>query len=226
VTTILTPRSRKGYKGLAMEGFIARWYARNTAGRDHRKSAELVAGQVAAGASILEVAPGPGYLAIELAKIDAYRVFGLDISQSFVQMATARAQDAGVAVEFRHGDAAEMPFPPDSFDFIVCQAAFKNFSEPVQALREMHRVLKPGGKALILDLRPDASPNAINAEVKKMGLGWFSFLMTKLAFRYCLLKRAYSQDQFRQMAFQTPFKTCEIQEEPLGLMVALVKGVG
>ena len=226
MTTIPTPKSRKGYKGLAMEGFIARWYARNTAGRDHRKSAELVAGQVAAGASILEVAPGPGYLAIELAKIDAYRVFGLDISQSFVQMATARAQDAGVAVEFRHGDAAQMPFPPNSFDFIVCQAAFKNFSEPVQALREMHRVLKPGGKALILDLRPDVSPKAINAEVKKMGLGWFSFLMTKLAFRYCLLKRAFSREQFGRMAFQTPFKTCEIQEEPLGLMVALVKGVG
>ena len=226
MTTILTPKSRKGYKGLPMEGFVARWYARNTAGRDHRKSAELVAGQVAGGGSILEVAPGPGYLAIELAKLGTYRVFGLDISQSFVQMATARAQDAGVAVEFRHGDAAQMPFPPNSFDFIVCQAAFKNFSEPVQALREMHRVLKPGGKALILDLRPDASPKAINAEVKKMGLGWFSFLMTKLAFRYCLLKRAYSQDQFRQMAFQTPFKTCEIQEEPLGLMVALVKGVG
>jgi len=175
VTTILTPKSRKGYKGLPMEGFVARWYARNTAGRDHRKSAELVAGQVGGSGSILEVATGPGYLAIELAKLGTYRVFGLDISQSFVQMATARAQDAGVAVEFRHGDAAQMPFPPNSFDFIVCQAAFKNFSEPVQALREMHRVLKPGGKALILDLRPDASPKAINAEVKKMGLGWFNF---------------------------------------------------
>jgi ubiquinone/menaquinone biosynthesis C-methylase UbiE len=226
VTTILTPKTRKGYKGLPMEGFIARWYARITAGRDHRKSAELVAGQVAEGDSILEVAPGPGYLAIELAKLGTYRVVGLDISQSLVQMATARAQEAGVAVEFHHGDAAHMPFPPDSFDFIVCQAAFKNFSEPVQALGEMHRVLKPGGKALILDLRPDASPKAINAEVKKMGLGWFNSLMTRVAFRYCLLKRAYSQDQFRQMASQTPFKTCEVQEEPLGLMVALVKGVG
>jgi ubiquinone/menaquinone biosynthesis C-methylase UbiE len=105
-----------------------------------------------------------------------------------------------------------MPFPPNSFDFIVCQAAFKNFSEPVQALREMHRVLKPGGKALILDLRPDASPKAINAEVKKMRLGWFNSLVTKLAFRYCLLKRAYSREQFGRMASQTPFKTCEIQD--------------
>src|SRR5262249_42251701 len=158
-------------------------------------------------------------------KVGTYRVFGLDISHSFVQMAKARAQDAGVAVEFHHGDAAQMPFPPNSFDFIVCQAAFKNFNEPVPALPEMHRMLKPSWKALILDLRPDASLKAINAEVKKMGLGWFSSVMTKLAFRYCLLKRAYSREQFGRMALETPFKTCEIQEEPLGLMVALVKGV-
>jgi ubiquinone/menaquinone biosynthesis C-methylase UbiE len=223
MTTTPTRKNTKGYRGLAMEGFIARWYARNTAGRDHRKIAELVAGQVASGGSVLEVAPGPGYLAIELAKLGTYRVVGLDISQTFVQMATANAKDAGVAVAFHHGDAARMPFAPDSFDFIVCQAAFKNFSEPVQALGEMHRVLKLGGKALILDLRPDASPEAINAEVKKMALGWFNSLMTKLAFKHCLLKRAHSQEQFRQMASQTPFKTCDIQADGIGLAVSLVK---
>src|SRR5262249_40437064 len=152
----LTPKSNKGYKGLGMEGFIARWYARNTASRDHRKSAERVAGRVARGDSILEVAPGPGYLAIELAKLGNYRVVGLDISQTFVEIARANATNAGVAVEFQQGNASNMPFPAASFDFIVCQAAFKNFSEPVQALAEMHRVLRPGGKALILDLRPDA----------------------------------------------------------------------
>jgi ubiquinone/menaquinone biosynthesis C-methylase UbiE len=116
-----------------------------------------------------------------------------------------------------------MPFAPDSFDFIVCRAAFKNFSQPVQALNEMHRVLKPGGKALILDLRPDASTEAINAEVKKMGLGWFNSLVTRLILRYGLVKRAYSQEQFRQMASQTPFKVCEIQEDPFGLAVTLTK---
>jgi ubiquinone/menaquinone biosynthesis C-methylase UbiE len=223
MSTTLTPKSTKGYRGLAMEGFIARWYAGNTARRDHRTSAELVAGQVASGGSILEVAPGPGYLAIELARLGTYRVVGLDISQSFVEMAMANAKGAGVAVAFHHGDAAQMPFPPDSFDFIVCQAAFKNFSQPIQALGEMHRVLKPGGKALILDLRPDASADAINAEVKKMALDWFNSLITKLAFKYWLLKRAYSQEQFRQMASRTPFKTCEIQEEPIGLAVSLTK---
>ncbi len=220
-----SPRPKKAYKGLAMEGFIARWYARNT-GRhkeSYRKSAEMVAGQIADGASVLEIAPGPGYLAIELARLGNYRVVGLDISQSFVEMARRNAADAGVAITFEQGNASEMPFEPDSFDFIVCRAAFKNFSQPVQALNEMYRVLKPGGKALILDLRPDASSEAIHAEVKQMGLGWFNSWLTKLTFKYMLVKRAYSQEQFRQMASQTPFKTCEIQEDGIGQAVALTK---
>jgi ubiquinone/menaquinone biosynthesis C-methylase UbiE len=208
-----------------MEGFIARWYARNTARHkeSYLKSAEIVAGQLADGASVLEVAPGPGYLAIELARLGRYRVVGLDISQSFVEMARRNAQDAGVAVTFEQGNASAMPFAADTFDFIVCRAAFKNFSEPVQALTEMHRVLKPSGKALILDLRPDASSEAINAEVQKMGLGWFNSLVTRLIFKHWLIKTAYSQEQFRQMAAQTPFKSCEIQEDPLGLAVTLTK---
>jgi ubiquinone/menaquinone biosynthesis C-methylase UbiE len=208
-----------------MEGFLARWYARNTAGnRDsYRQSAEVVAAQLPGGGSVLEVAPGPGYLAIALARLGPYRVVGLDISRSFVEMARQNAKEAGVEVAFEHGNASAMPFAPDSFDFIVCRAAFKNFSEPVVALAEMHRVLKPGGRALILDLRPDATSQAINAEVRKMKLGWFSSLLTRLIFKYSLIRRAYSQEQFRQMAAQTPFKTCDIQEEPIGLAVTLTK---
>lgn len=87
----------------------------------------------------------------------------------------------------------------------------------------MHRVLKPGGKALILDLRPDASSEAINAEVKQMGLGWFNSVLTRLIFKYGLVKRAYSQEQFQQMAVQTPFKVCEIQADAIGLTVAFGK---
>ena len=225
MSTTVPTTSKKGYRGLGMEGFIARWYARTTGQHkeSYRKSAEVVAGQLADGASVLEVAPGPGYLAIELARLGNYRVVGLDISRSFVEMARRNAQDAGVAVTFEQGNASSMPFGPDSFDFIVCRAAFKNFSEPVQALNEMHRVLRPGGKALIFDLRPDASPEAINAEVQSMGLGWFNSLLTKLTFKCMLLKTAYSREQFRQMASQTPFKSCEITEDGIGLAVTLTK---
>jgi ubiquinone/menaquinone biosynthesis C-methylase UbiE len=220
------PASRdKGYRGMGMEGFFARWYARNTANHlaDYRQGAEGVAAQVSDGGSVLEVAPGPGYLAIELAKLGSYRVVGLDISRSFVSMATENAGKAGVAVEFERGNAAAMPFASDSFDFIICRAAFKNFSEPVQALCEMHRVLKVGGKSLIHDLRPDASREAIASEVKRMGLGTINALITRLIFKHMLIKRAYSQQQFRDMTAQTPFHTCQIDENPLGLAVSLVK---
>src|SRR5262245_48869646 len=207
-----------------MEGFIARWYARNTKSRgDHKESAELVAAQLAAGARVLEVAPGPGYLAIELAKLGEFHIVGLDISRSFVEIARQNAVDAGVAVAFQQGDASSMPFAADSFDFIICKAAFKNFAEPIEALNEMHRVLKSSGHALIGDLRPDASSEAIQAEVKKMGLGWFNSLVTRLIFRYSLIKRAYSQEQFGQMASESEFGTCAIKEGLIGLEVTFSK---
>jgi ubiquinone/menaquinone biosynthesis C-methylase UbiE len=116
-----------------------------------------------------------------------------------------------------------MPFDPDSFDLLVCRAAFKNFSEPVEALDEMHRVLKPGGEALIIDLRGDVRPDEIEAHVNGMGLGRIDALMTKLTFRWMLIKRAYTADQFRSMAAASRFGSCAIQESPVGLEVTLRK---
>jgi ubiquinone/menaquinone biosynthesis C-methylase UbiE len=217
--------TKKAYKGLPLEGMLARWYARNTV-KDLGKFKELaeeLARQLPGGSSVLEVAPGPGYLAIELAKLGTYRIVGLDISKTFVQMAAENAQRAGVQVIFLHGNAAAMPFEPNSFDFIICRAAFKNFAEPVQALNEMYRVLKPGGTALIIDMRRDASPADLSAYVKTMGLGWFNALLTKWIFKHSLVKRAYSEEQFRQMAAQTPFQTCDIKRDLIGLEVSLRK---
>lgn len=220
-----TPAVNKGYRGLPLEGFLARWYARITAENlgEVRKLAETIAGQVADGGRVLEVAPGPGYLAIELARRGTYRITGLDISRSFVHMAAENAKNAGVQVEFRQGDAAAMPFAADSFDFLVCRAAFKNFTKPVRALNEMCRVLRAGGRALIIDLRRDASADAIDAEVKTMGLGSLNSLLTKLVFKHTLLKRAHSQEQLRSMASETPFRTCEVRAEPITLEVLLTK---
>ena len=64
----------KGYKGLGMNGFIATWYAKNTQKNmaAYHRSAQLVAEMSSEGATILELAPGPGYLAIELARLGNY----------------------------------------------------------------------------------------------------------------------------------------------------------
>jgi len=207
-----------------MEGPIARWY---TAIRQGDAELGLVVRQIAdmlpAGGRILEVAPGPGYLAIELARLGTYQVVGLDISASFVEIARTKAKQAGIAVEFHHGDAAHMPFGADTFELIVCRAAFKNFTEPVQAIQEMHRVLKLGGTALIIDLRGDASPEDIRTAVGGMGLSAINRILTQAAFKHFLLKNAYTGAQIRQMVAQTPFASCEIREDPIGMQIWLEK---
>jgi ubiquinone/menaquinone biosynthesis C-methylase UbiE len=207
-----------------MEGPIARWYARNTGKsiEEFRNLARLLAGQLGAGSSVLEVAPGPGYLAIELAKLGNFRIVGLDLSRTFVAMAAASAQAAGVAVEFRLGNGSAMPFGPESFDLVVCRAAFKNFADPVGALTEMHRVLNTGGKAIIIDLRKDATPAEIAAEVEGMKLSWLNRLITRRTLSM-LLGRAHSKETFRQMSAQTPFKTCTFREDAISLEITFQK---
>lgn len=217
----------KAYRGMAMEGFIADWYAKNTAadaGR-FRDTAEAVAQRVSPGARILEVAPGPGYLAIELARL-GYEVVGLDISKSFVQIATRNAAEAGVAVRFERGDAAHMPFPDASFDFVVCTAAFKNFSNPASALEEAHRVLKPGGSASIIDLRKDASLAAIREEVRGMNLSRVNAALTRWTFRFLLLRRAFTREAIEALARRSRFGGCEIVEQGISFDLRLAKGIG
>jgi len=137
-------------------------------------------------------------------------------------MARENAARSRVEVDFQEGDAAAMPFAAEAFDFIVCRAAFKNFSDPVGALREMHRVLGPGGRALIIDMRNDASGKAIVDEVAKMHLGRIDAFLTRTTLS-ALRKRAYSKADFERMAQATPFGRCDIAEQPLGFEVGLVK---
>jgi ubiquinone/menaquinone biosynthesis C-methylase UbiE len=212
----------KAYKGLGMEGPIARWYARNTAcfRAEFVALAGRIAQQLQPGARVLEVAPGPGFLAIELAKRGC-NVTGLDISRAFVAIGAENAARAGVTVDFRRGDAAALPFEDDSFDFIVCRAAFKNFSDPAGALAEMHRTLRGNGKALIVDMRRDASDEAIAETVAEMRLGPISAFFNVLIFKHMLRKRAYSRENFLRMIAASPFGQAGIDESPMGFDIWL-----
>jgi ubiquinone/menaquinone biosynthesis C-methylase UbiE len=215
----------KGYKGIGMEGRIAAWYARNTARDmpDFAALAQRVTAGLPAGSSILEVAPGPGYLAVEIARRGAYPVTGLDISHTFVEIAKRNARNAHVDIDFRWGNASAMPFPEHTFDLILCRAAFKNFSQPLAAMNEMHRVLKPGGRALIVDLRKDASIDDIDEYIRQSDLGWANSIIYKVTFRYLLLPRAYSRQQLEVMAANSAFAHARIEASGIGFEVTLQK---
>jgi len=214
----------KAYRGVGMEGAIATWYTKNT-GRDltrFTETARVIARRTRPGSDVLEVAPGPGYLSIELAT-RGYRVTAVDISRSFVRIAGENAAAAGVAVDVRHGDAAHLPCADASFDAVVCEAAFKNFSDPVGALDEVHRVLRPGGEASIFDLRKDATRAEIEDEVRRMQLSAWNALMTRWTFRHVLLKRAYTRDELERMVARSRFGRGEIAASGIGFELRLIK---
>jgi ubiquinone/menaquinone biosynthesis C-methylase UbiE len=208
---------------MGMEGATARWYASLTHKSLDRfiSLARRVAKEVPRGSSVLDVAPGPGYFAVELAKLGGYQITGLDISRTFVEIARSHAARAGVEVDFRQGNASHMPFEDSMFDFLVCSAAFKNFTDPLQALEEMHRVLRPGGRALIIDLRKDAPRHSINEAVDEMHVGAINSVITKATFRFMLLKRAYTKSDFEKLAEQTKFRSCRVVEDRISLEVSL-----
>ncbi len=129
-------QTKKAYKGLPMEGVIASWYAKTTLKdlKRHKLMAKQLVEKIPANGKILEIAPGPGYFCIELAKLGNFQITGLDISKSFVEIARKNAAEAVLNIDFREGNASAMPFKDNTFDFTFCQAAFKNFSEPVKAI--------------------------------------------------------------------------------------------
>jgi ubiquinone/menaquinone biosynthesis C-methylase UbiE len=215
----------KAYKGLPMEGLIASWYAKTTL-KDinrHQIMAKLLLEKIPVNGSVLEIAPGPGYFCIELARLGKYQISGLDISKSFVAIARRNAKEAGYRIDFREGNASAMPFKDETFDFTFCQAAFKNFSEPVKAISEMYRVLKPGGMAVIADMRRNASAADIEHEVKGMGLDPINRFFVKWTFDHMLLKSSYTIDQMKSMVAQTPFDTGRFDVKGVGFMAWLQK---
>jgi len=190
---------------------------------DFRRAARDAATRLVRGAGVLEVAPGPGFFAIELATLGDFRITGLDISHTMVEIAAENARKAGVNVDFRWGNAAAMPFADETFDFVYCSAAFKNFTEPVKALDEMYRVLRPSGEALIVDLSRDCPPGEIASFVEKSGRGLIDTWITKLVFRHVLLKRAYAPEDFVRMSGQSRFGTCSVDHTGMGMAVRFAK---
>lgn len=182
-----------------------------------------VAAKLRPSSDLLEVAPGPGYFAIELAKLGTFHITGLDISRTFIEIGTQNARAAGTNIAFQLGNVSAMPFADESFDFVYCSAAFKNFSEPVQALDEMYRVLRSCGQALIRDLRKDVSLDEIRSCIRQSGRNRFDAWLTRMAFQHMLIKRAYTMDDFERMARQSKFQACQIQTAPLGLEILLAK---
>jgi demethylmenaquinone methyltransferase/2-methoxy-6-polyprenyl-1,4-benzoquinol methylase len=125
-----------------------------TAGLHHRwreRAADLA--RVGPGSRALDVATGTGDLAIALARRGA-DVVGSDFSEGMLER--ARAKDAGVRWE--RANALALPYPDDSFDASTVGFGARNFSDLDRGLREMVRVVRPGGRVVVLEITTPTKP--------------------------------------------------------------------
>jgi arsenite methyltransferase len=117
----------------------------------------------ATGERVLDIGSGPGLLAYDVAAAvgGTGRVCGIDASSAMVAMSSKRC--AGQPwVEFRTADAAKLPYPDNGFDAAVSTQVYEYLPDVPAALRELHRVLRPGARAVIMDT--DYGSLVINTE--------------------------------------------------------------
>ena len=104
---------------------------------------------------VLDVATGTGDLAIAMARRRPdLNVTGVDFVRAMMNLAVAKTERVGLSsrIEFISGDAMQLPFGENIFDAATVAFGFRNIPDRIGALREMSRVVKPGGKILILEM--------------------------------------------------------------------------
>jgi demethylmenaquinone methyltransferase/2-methoxy-6-polyprenyl-1,4-benzoquinol methylase len=124
-----------------------------------RKVVKAVA--AAAPSAILDVATGTGDLAIQLAKANQQaKVTGIDLSEGMLEVGRRKVAEAGLTqqIALRQADCLALPFADGSFDIVTVAFGVRNFEHLDKGYAEMARVLRPGGKLMVLELSTPTSP--------------------------------------------------------------------
>jgi len=185
------------------------------------------------GQRVLDLAGGTGDLAARLSRMVGPQgevVIG-DINASMLNVGRARLLDRGVSgnVRFVQANAETLPFPPNSFDCIIIGFGLRNVTDKQKALEAMYQVLRPGGRALVLEFSKPVLPGL------KTAYDFYSFrvlpLMGRLiasdedSYRYLAesIRMHPDQEKLRQMMQQAGFEDCDYHNLSGGI-VALHRG--
>jgi demethylmenaquinone methyltransferase/2-methoxy-6-polyprenyl-1,4-benzoquinol methylase len=134
------------------------------------KAYTVMVANVREGQRVLDIAGGTGDLALAFApKVgQTGQVVHTDINEAMLREGRNRLLDAGVSLPTLVCDAEHLPFASDSFDLVTVAFGLRNMTHKDEALREMHRVIKPGGKLMVLEFSKVARP------LEKI-YDWYSF---------------------------------------------------
>ncbi len=134
------------------------------------KAYTVMVANIREGFQVLDIAGGTGDLALAFSKKvgSTGRVVHTDINEAMLRTGRDRLLDAGVSLPTMVCDAEKLPFPDNHFDVVSVAFGLRNMTDKDAALREMNRVLKPGGKLLVLEFSKVARP-------LEKAYDWYSF---------------------------------------------------
>jgi len=165
----------------------------------------------------LEVGPGPGYLGLEWLRTTKDTILkGLDVSEDMIRIAEQNARKYGLTerVEYVKGDARQIPFENEYFDAVFTSRSLHEWAHPEEVLNEIARVLKPGGRYLISDLRRD-----MNRLIK--WLSWF--IIQPKEMRPALIastNASYTIREIEAVLIRTRFQGWRVEKKFMGLTIS------
>lgn len=160
--------------------------------------------------NILDVATGTGDLAIAASKLNPDKIIGIDIAAQMLDVGKKKLKEKGLTelITMQVGDSEALPFADNSFDAITCAYGVRNFEHLEAGLKEMCRVLRPGGKLAILEFsHPKQFP------VKQGYQFYFKYILPTLGKLVSKHSTAYSYLPESVMAFPEGQRFCEILAE-------------
>ncbi len=155
---------------------------------------------------ILDVATGTADLAIAAMKTNPKEIMGVDIAAQMLEVGKKKLADLNLqnTIHLQLGDSENLPFETNSFDAVMCAYGVRNFEHLEVGLKEMNRVLRPGGRVVILEFsHPKAFP------VKQLYQFYFKFILPTLGKLVSKHSRAYTYLPESVMAFPEGKIFCE-----------------